>query len=352
MTRRLAGAALLACLGFFACSSKDKPVEPPPPAGRDTLNVSLPGFPPPNVPLDNPVTRQGAELGERLFREKLLSADGTQACASCHQPGRGFSDSLRFSVGIAADGFPHGNRNAPALINLAFGKTMFWDGRASNLEAQVNGPVTNPIEMHENWDRVVTKLSQAPLYPSLFEAAFDTREITADRVAKAIAQYERTLTTNNSKFDRFLRGEALLDSTELRGYVLFQTDPTPTSNGADCWHCHSQPLFTDHDYHSVGLDAAPADRGRAAVTNDPNDEGEYKTPTLRNLVFTPPYMHDGRFRTIDEVIDHYNAGVVETANRSPFAHLAANGGLRLTAGEKHALKRFLLTLTDSTFVEP
>lgn len=333
---------LVTIAGPMGCS-KDGGTKPPPGTypPPDVITIGIPGFPHVESPEANPTTVQGVELGRRLFYDPILSADSTQACASCHQLGRALSDTSRFSIGI--DGL-RGDRNAPNIFNLAWGRVFFWDGRASGLEDQARGPVENPIEMHESWDRVVLKLARHRDYPTYFGRAFGDEEVTDERATRAIAQFERTILSHDAKYDRVLRGEELFSASELRGYQLFFTER------ADCFHCHGNVLATDFDFHNVGLEAVPIDRGRAKETGLPEDEGMFKTPSLRNIVYTAPYMHDGRFRSLDEVIDHYNSNVVESPNRSPFAHLAATGGLRLTAGEKADLKAFILTMTDSSFV--
>lgn len=302
---------------------------------------------PPNIPQDNPQTVEGIALGKKLFYDPILSGNGTLACAGCHMPASSFGDSVSFSKGI--DGIK-GTRNAMVVINMAWNNDgFFWDGRAPQLEDQALAPVVNPVEMHTTWPNAVAKLQASTEYPPLFKKAFGTSTIDSMLVVKAIAQFERTMISGNSKFDKYLRQETTLNSQELAGYNLFMTEK------ADCFHCHGSPqnpLWTDNKYHNNGLDSVfTNDIGREKVTGNPADQGKFRTPTLRNLVFTAPYMHDGRFNTIDEVIDHYNSGMVNspTLNSLLAGHLS-QGGLQLTTQDKQALKAFLLTLTDSSYV--
>lgn len=292
----------------------------------------------PSIPSDNPQTKEGIALGKKLFYDPILSGSGTIACAGCHAPSNSFSSSAMV-----------GTRNAMVLVNLAWNTDgFFWDGREPEIEDQAFKPVVNPLEMHSTWPGAVSRLQSSSVYPPLFKKAFGTSTIDSMLVVKAIAQFVRTMISGDSKFDKYLRQETTLTTQELAGYNLFMTEK------ADCFHCHGSPqnpLWTDNKYHNNGLDSVFTDIGREKVTNDPNDRGKFRTPTLRNLVFTAPYMHDGRYNTIDEVIDHYNSGMVNspTLNSLLAGHLS-NGGLQLTTGDKQALKAFLLTLTDSSFV--
>ncbi len=304
-------------------------------------------LPPPTIPSDNPLTVEGVALGKKLFFDKRLSDDLTQACASCHLPSQAFDDTNRFSIGI--DGLA-GTRNAMPLFNHAWNTNnkFFWDGRANGLEEQAFGPVVNPIEMHDTWPNVVSKLQADAVYPSMFMSAFGTSTIDSVLASKALAQYERTLISGNSRFDKYLLRQISLTPSELNGFSLFMSE-----SGADCFHCHgdaNNPLWTDNLFHDNGLDLTYTDLGLGAITGNPSDNGKFKTPSLRNLVFTPPYMHDGRFATLDEVIDHYSSGLKASPNVSPLLKNVATGGNNLTPQEKADLKAFLLTLTDSSFV--
>lgn len=334
LTAGALGALLAGCLGDETAPPEEVSCAPEP------LAVAAPDFPPLAVPEDNPLTRQGAELGRRLFYDPILSADSTQSCSSCHTQAYAFSDNgRRFSIGI--DGVA-GTRNAPALVNIGWNLSHFWDGRAPALEAQALEPVVNPIEMHETWEHVVAKLRRHRDYPELFRQAFCSGEITAERVVAAIAQFERTFVSRDSKYDRFLRGQATLAPAEQRGLRLFFTEK------GDCFHCHNDGLFTVRDFRDIGLDSLPPDAGRAAITQQAGDVGRFKIPTLRNVEFSAPYMHDGRFATLDAVLDHYNSGGVHSANVDPLIRVGR--GLGLTVEQKQDLIAFLRTLTDSSFV--
>jgi len=304
-------------------------------------------LPTPNIPQDNPLTEEGIALGRKLFFDPILSADNTLACAACHRPQQGFSDQRQFSIGI--DGIA-GTRNSMPLQNLAFNSsnTFNWNGSANSLEAQGLEPVTNPIEMHNTWANAASEIEAREDYRLLFEQAFGTSSIDSTLVTKAMAQFIRTLISGDSKFDRYLQEEATLTPNELNGFNVFMDE----SRG-DCFHCHgnpNNPLWTDNIFHNNGLDAVITDRGRGDVTGDPRDFGLFKSPSLRNLAFTAPYMHDGRFATLEEVIDHYSEGLVFSETIDPLMKAIADGGVQLTPQDKADLKAFLLTLSDPSFI--
>jgi cytochrome c peroxidase len=330
----------------FSCSSEDPAYEPMP------LQLDIPPIfsntiIPPVIPSDNPLTVEGVALGKRLFFDPILSGDGTQSCASCHAPEKAFADNLSLSIGI--DGLT-GTRNAMPLFNLAwnYNERFNWDGSALSLERQALEPVENPIELHSNWAEVVQRLQNHPEYPEWFRLAFNTDAITKELTTKAIAQFERTLISANSKFDRYTLGEATLTAQELNGLDIFLRE-----DKGDCFHCHgnpNNPLWTDNDFHNNGLDATVTDLGLGAVTGDPNDDGKFRTPSLRNLAFTAPYMHDGRFATLDAVIDFYSEGLQDSPTIDPLMKNVDQGGVQLSASDKADLKAFLLTLTDDAFI--
>lgn len=334
-------------LSLVACKSDDETGYTATP-----VNLNIPPFfeeniLPPVIPSDNPLTEEGIALGKKLFFDPILSANNTQACASCHLPENSFTDPNRFSVGI--DGSV-GTRNSMPLFNVAwnYNGKFFWDGRAGSLEDQIFGPVTNPIEMANTWPNAVASLQDDTEYPELFEAAFGTQTIDSVKVSRAIAQFIRTMISSNSKFDRHLMGEATLTEAEQRGLNIFLDE-----NRGDCFHCHGNPvnpLWTDNIFHNNGLDEFFVDKGLFNATGDPRDEGLFKTPSLRNLAYTAPYMHDGRFATLDEVIDHYSEGLVYSETISPLMKNVAEGGVQLTDQEKADLKAFLLSLSDPSFI--
>lgn len=302
---------------------------------------------PPVIPAENPLTEEGVALGKRLFFDRILSSDESISCASCHSPQKAFTDNRPTSPGV--DG-TFGSRNSMPLFNLAwnYSERFAWDGKELSLERQALEPVQNPIEMHSNWDDVVSKLENHPDYPLLFKEAFNEPTITKELVTKAIAQFERTLISANSKFDKYSLGQANLTAQELNGLNVFLSEEK-----GDCFHCHGSPnlpLWTDNDFHNNGLDATFTDLGLGGVTGDPNDNGKFRSPSLRNLAFTAPYMHDGRFQTLDEVIDFYSEGLQNSPTIDPLMKSVNQGGVQLSDADKADLKAFLLSLSDPSFL--
>lgn len=310
-------------------------------------------FPIPDLPQDNPLTQERVELGQHLFNEPLLSRDETVSCASCHDPKRAFSDSLRFSRGV---GGQSGARNAMPLFNLAWKHTFFWDGRAPSLRAQALMPIQDAAEMGESLTNVASKLARVARtdYPALFNAAFGSPEITPQKLGLALEAFLLTLTSCDSKLDRALRGEAKLMQQEQKGFELFSTeyDPRRGQFGADCFHCHGGPLFQSQSFANNGLDAEPKDSGRAKVTGKESDVGKFAVPSLRNVSLTGPYMHDGRFKTLEEVVEHYSTGVKRSATLDPNLAKHPDGGVPLRVADKQALVAFLKTLADERFFMP
>jgi cytochrome c peroxidase len=346
--------ALLASLTLWQCKDEGPglvpsedlthiPYQPVPYA------VQVPsGFPALEQPADNMMTIDGIHLGRKLFYDPILSVDSTISCASCHLQAGSFTDNLDFSEGVSGT-TPRGSMS---LINIGFHyHGLFWDGRSASLEEQALIPVENEIEMGETWSNVERKLRSHESYPAEFRKAFGiskSNEITRDLAAKALAQFERSLISGgNTRYDRFARGEIFLTDEEYNGYLMF-FDFEPTIPDAECGHCHNAPLFATNDYFNNGLQEAATlldftDLGFGAFTGHVSDNGKFKAPTLRNLAFTAPYMHDGRFQTIEEVIDHYNSGGKISPNINSLMH-----PLQLTESQKADLKAFILTLTDST----
>lgn len=344
---------LFLLLSFFlltSCSSSSNDAEDlytPIPASLNIPELFQQKLIAPLVPNSNPLTEEGIALGKKLFFEKRLSGDNTQSCASCHNPQNSFTDNTRFSDGINGT---FGTRNSMPLFNLAwnFSDRFTWGGKELGLERQALEPVRNPIEMHSIWTDVANKLQQDSQYPNLFLRAFGTSIIDSTLITKAIAQFERTLISGNSKFDQHLLGNAQLTAEELNGFNVFMDEAK-----GDCFHCHgsdNNPLWTDNDFHNNGLDATFTDLGLGAVTGDPNDNGKFRSPSLRNLAFTAPYMHDGRFATLEEVINHYSEGLKSSPTIDPLMKKVNQGGVGLTAQDKVDLKAFLLTLSDNDFV--
>lgn len=343
---------LIQCKPDIPTASDDKWVYDPTPYKIPRL-TGLPALP--NDPADNPTTIKGVELGRKLFYDPLLSGDGTLACAGCHNSNYAFSDSVKFSVGI--DGLD-GKRNAMPIYNLTYSQLnpefigFFWDGRAATLEDQALLPIQDPLEMHEILPNVVAKLNADTLYQRAFFEAFNSMEITADLMAKAIAQFVRTIVSGNTKFDRAFNAEpgVFLTEQELLGWELFNDN-----FGGDCFHCHgiNGGLFTDFIFRNNGLDDAVfytdfPDAGLGSITGDTADYGKFKTPSLRNIALTAPYMHDGRFATLEEVLDHYSTGVKDSPFTDQFMQFSSAGGVNLTEEEKAAIIAFLHTLTDTS----
>jgi len=336
---------------FFLSCKKDKVGYEPTP-----YQLEIPShFPSMPIPADNPMTVEGVELGRFLFYEKKLSGNNTMSCGSCHAPASAFSDPNQFSTGI--DGI-QGSRNSMALVNLGWQNFFFWDGRSKTLEEQILLPVRDPIEMHENWPRALSELAQDSDYRNRFYKAFGSSQPDSINAAKAIAQFLRTMISGKSKFDIMYKYENSLPLSpseqaiyntitvsEWGGYDLFRS-----LNGADCFHCHNGPLMQVQKFSNNGLDATFTDLGRGAITGNANDNGKFKVPTLRNIEFSAPYMHDGRFQTLDDVINHYSHTIEISSTIDPLIEFAFQGGVQLDAQEKNLLKQFLLTLSDEEFI--
>ena len=322
---------------------------PLPPGTHALVPAMTQRFPQVQLPADNPLTLEGVALGRQLFHDTRLSGNGTQSCASCHDQTRAFADARRFSLGAQQQ---EGLRNAMPLFNLAWHQSFFWDGRAASLREQVLMPIQDTREMNETLPMVINKLSGDPKCVDAFNQAFGSREITSERIAKALEQFLLTLVSQESRFDRAARKVAELTESEKRGLQLFVTeyDPKRGLRGADCFHCHGGTLFTSQQFASNGLDLAEDDLGRMAVTQNPADCGKFKTPSLRNVALTAPYMHDGRFATLEEVVEHYSAGVRRTPTLDPNLAKHPEGGIQLTLQEKADLVAFLKTLTDESFI--
>ena len=301
-----------------------------------------------DIPTDNPLTVEGVALGRRLFYEKRLSANNTIACAGCHLQRLAFTDGRRFSIGF--DGTPT-KRNSMSLANSLWVRNFFWDGRAAGLETQAVTPLTDPHEMGQPLDSAAAKLRTAKTYTAAFSAAFGSSDITPKRIVQALAQFERTLISANAPYDRMLRGEYQFTRQEQQGLDLFFGGGGKVRS-LGCANCHGGPRTLTETYHNNGLDTIFSDSGRAAVTKMPYDRGRFRVVTLRNIALTGPYMHDGRFTTLPEVLDHYSEHIAGGPTLSPTLRDSAGRPvlLHLTDVEKKALLAFLNTLTDSTFI--
>jgi len=352
-----------------ACNDKSK-VNPDPVVNPDpTFAKPTPASP--NVPfyfqslykepVDNLNTVEGVALGKALFFDKNLSADNTISCATCHRPENAFTDGIPLAVGI---GGKVGKRNSPGLFNVAVQKKFFWDGRDTTLEQQSLHPIQDPNEMDMQLDKLVSKLNAVPDYLNLFGKAFGNKEITKEKIAKAFAQFQRSLFSKTSKYDLFLKGEYNMTLDEKQGMLLFFQHPKAGRiRGGNCGDCHlPKTLFGKSDgfdgFHNNGLTELNAtDIGLQTITGRPADFGKFKTPGLRNIALTAPYMHDGRFQTLEQVLDHYNSEtlfgksnvdvlITEGVNEKSFDPIEEQS-LKLTNSEKKSIIIFLHTLTDT-----
>lgn len=322
-----------------------------------TLTIPA-GLPSMDIPADNPLTEEGIELGRRLFYDPILSKDSTISCSSCHKLTNSFNDITAVSPGVSG---LMGNRSSMSLINIGFQiNGFFWDGRSATLEDQALHPVENPVEMAEIWDNVEVKLQRHPDYKIRFREAFgidNTTEITRDLAAKALAQFERTLISANSRYDRrkfqFDPDPFLISDLETDGEKIYFDDKLGDANSpkGHCAHCHDgKALYTSERYENNAITAVTTlndfpDKGLGAITGVLTDNGKFKAPSLRNIALTAPYMHDGRFQTLEQVIEHYNSG-------GHYADNVIDGSinqLHLTEYDKQALLAFLHTLTDTTY---
>ncbi len=355
---------LLVIIGFVIACGKDNPVsgcedcyeEDQITAGYDPqpYDLQIPDWmPDPFIPADNPLTTDGVELGRHLFFDPILSIDSSMSCATCHDPKLAFTDGNAVSKGVLGIA---GKRSSMSLVNLAFNTNgFFWDGRVQSLEEQAIVPIEDHIELNDSWPNVERKLRQHPSYPAMFRRAFGIEkkaEITKELAVKAIAQFERTLISADSRYDRVIwLNDGWPTDAERRGQELFFFEELPQSEEhPGCSHCHFAPNFTDNNYKNNGLDDvadlnAFDDLGRGAVVGNVYENGKFRVPSLRNIELTAPYMHDGRFQTLEEVLDHYSKGghgvVNEDTNIQPFT---------LTDEQKQDLIAFLKMLTDTSFV--
>ena len=322
----------LISLTVYACKKDDDVPAIDPDAQVFTLQVPR-GFPYPSVPADNRPTNYRVRLGKQLFTDPILSRDSTISCASCHKENMKFTDGLPFSEGIAGR---HAARNSPSILNIAYQPYLFWDGGNPTVEQQVLGPIGNPNEMDFDANLVVERLKRNPDYVFKFMQAYG-KEPSVYTLTRAIANYERTLFTGTSKYDRYMydHDSTALNASEKNGMTLFFNEI------GDCFHCHVDYNFTDYSFQNNGLYVNYPDSGRARITLKASDVGKFKVPTLRNVELTAPYMHDGSMATLEQVIDHYASGGQAHPNKSNVVRPRP-----LTAQDKTDLVNFLKALTD------
>lgn len=300
------------------------------------LDLAIPkGFPQPSIPTDNPITQAKIDLGKQLFFDKLLSADSSVSCGSCHFQEFAFAESRPISIGI---GGQLGFRNAQPLFNLAWHPHFFRDGGVPSLELSILNPINNHVEMAISIPEILHRLNNHPSYPERFRRAFNDT-VTIFGFVRALATFQRTLISGNSKYDRHLNANESLSELEKLGESLFFSPQT------SCSSCHSGFNFTNFNFENNGLYIAYADYGRQRITTLESDRGKFSVASLRNIAYTAPYMHDGSLINLDQVIEHYNSGGQSHPNKSPLIR-----PLGLTENEKFALKSFLLTLSDEQFV--
>lgn len=316
--------SVLAVVAISVALAADGKKSAPPPVPLGLLPIQW--------PKDNPYTPEKAELGKLLYFDPRISADNTVSCATCHGLKNAFTDGAAFSVGIKGQ---KGGRSAPTVINRAYSLAQFWDGRAATLEEQAKGPIQNPIEMGHTHVDVVKKFNAIPGYRALFKKAFGTEDFTIDHMAMAIATFERTVLSGNSPYDQYKAGKkSAMTAEQVRGMDVYL-------NKAKCDQCHEGINFTSNSYHNlgVGMDKPNPDEGRFVVTKNPSDWGAFKTPTLRDIERTAPYMHDGSIKTLEEVVDFYDKG--GTPNKNLDEKMKP---LKLSDQDKKALVAFLKAL--------
>lgn len=333
-----------ALLNLTSCGPEPPPeIIPPGGSHGDTTIIDVTELPPLRIPADNPLSVAGVDLGRHLFYDKMLSGDGTQACATCHNQKMAFTDNNKaVSEGITG---AMGDRNAMSIFNLMWSNDLFWDSRAGDLRELATMPIENPIEMNAKVEDVLVRLNNSVMYQDKFKKAFGVDTIEKEHLLKALEQFLLSITSDNSKFDKFNRGEVELTAQELRGFDVLKIK--------GCFNCHSSSLLHDNKSHNTALDKQPTDIGLQGFTNKYDDRHKFKTPSLRNVMVSAPYMHDGRFETIDEVIRFYedvtpNLSVEANRNASDSMTIAPRN--RITEREMTDVKVFLNALTDDTYL--
>jgi cytochrome c peroxidase len=331
----------LLSLSFLFVSCKKEETQPISTQGAIRFEVP-PHFPAPIYDLSsNPITPAGFELGKALFYDGILSRDGTVSCGSCHQQGSAFTQH--------GHDLSHGiddkltRRNAQPIQNLAWERFFMWDGGVFHLDLFPIVPIENPNEMDETGENVLRKLRESSTYSAMFEKAFGTKEINSLRFLQALSQFQLMCISANSKYDKWTLGKAQLTATENEGKQIFEQK---------CSNCHSGVLQTDRSFRNNGLSISrnPNDKGRYEITQKEEDKYKFKVPSLRNIAFTSPYMHDGRFRTLRQVLDHYDSGVEDSPTLDTLLKKDGTLGIPLSEDEKNKIIEFLQTLSDEEFI--
>ncbi|MEO9872287.1 cytochrome-c peroxidase [Ekhidna sp.] len=321
----------------ISCSSEDTELP------KDIYSFEKPeNFPEPTYTFENnPVTKEGFELGRKLFFDPLLSRDNSISCNNCHQQSRAFADSPLHPTSIGIEN-RMGTRNAPALANMAFLPEFFWDGGVTHLDFVPINAIESEVEMDNELANVISKLNGHSEYPTLFQRTFGIDSITSPFMLHALSQFTNMMISANSPYDKYVRAEgSVLSTQELEGLALFE---------ANCSECHSGELFSDFSYRNNGLNDSFTDLGRGCITESENDHGKFRVPSLRNSELTAPYMHNARFNTLEEVLDHYDNGIKDSPTLDPLFRDEENvKGISLTDDEKTKIIAFIKTLTDREF---
>lgn len=283
----------------------------------------------------NKLSNQRINLGKALFYDPILSSDSTISCASCHKQSEAFSDANHpVSIGV---NHAVGTRNSPAIFNMIWNSSFMWDGGINHIEIMPFAPLTVANEMNEDMNHIISKLERNPKYKNLFREAFGVESITSTQLFYSLAQFMGTIISANSKYDEMKKGNLVYTKDEQSGYQLFLTH---------CNQCHTEPMFTNYSFQNNGIDSIFDDKGRQRITLESSDLGKFKVPTLRNLSFTPPYMHNGSLLTIDDVIQHYSDQIINT----PTVSTSLSDGFHFSTLQKMQLKKFLATLDDYTLL--
>lgn len=329
-------AVLLLMISWFAACKPDPDFNAAVVSPEPQIQFHVPdGWPAPVYNFENnTLTDAGFYLGRRLFYDTRFSRDNTISCGSCHQSYAAFSHAGH-ALSHGVDDLL-GVRNSPALFNLNWHKGFFWDGGVNHIEVQPLSPIQNPVEMDENLPNIIEKLKADAKYKEMFKAAWGDETITSQRIFKSLAQFMGMLVSDNSKYDQYKRGETGLTASETKGYAIYRDK---------CAACHTEPLFSDYSYRNNGL-VPTSDSGRMRITVDEADKYKFKVPSLRNLKYTGPYMYDGRIKTLEGVLDHYDTGIYQFPTLDPLL----KDGIHLTTEERSNLLDFLNTLNDETFI--